>query len=259
MNTLSVPNAPSLGLRGAGSPPPFDVTDFEYACQILGGKYFWPLNPEHPSNRFLIEDIAHSLANQARWGGWINDLKTGEPLHYSVAQHSVHVADLTNVSRGAVSALLAKQGYVIDWEKIPSPAGRGLMHDATEAYLIDIPRPIKGELGDYYAIEKRLDRKIMQVFDIPVTPAIDAVVKWVDNAMIFWERDALVGQPELPYLNENMHPGTSIYEVIPDFRPWSAAEAKQRFIEKFYEIKRFHGDFVPTEYAGRGYGVKIAA
>ena len=83
----------------------------------FSGQGFDPLNPCTKDVR--LEDIAHALAQTCRFGGHT-------PRHYSVAQHAVFVALLVlKVSRRPDWALLA------------------LHHDSAEAYLGDIPRPIK--------------------------------------------------------------------------------------------------------------------
>src|SRR5665811_1025646 len=68
-----------------------------------------------------IEDIAHALTMQCRFGGHLPDF-------YSVAQHSLNCS------------------YLIDNPKLKLTA---LLHDASEAYLLDIPRPIKNNLNNY--------------------------------------------------------------------------------------------------------------
>lgn len=98
----------------------------------------------------VIEDIAHALSNICRYTG-----HTGE--FYSVAQHSVlaslHISD-------AKFALAA------------------LMHDASEAYLGDVSRPLKRIVGKAYAdLEDRLSRILAQKFryDYPYPEAVEQV------------------------------------------------------------------------------------
>jgi hypothetical protein len=222
-------------------------SDLGGACQITHGRYFWPLEPRHIGNDFDIEFIAHSLATKTRWAGVMSDA-FGDPIEYCVAQHSVIVADLVQMARRRLVP-------AADWDTSPSPALFGLMHDATEAYLEDVPRPIKPRLGDYYLIEAALNEVIMSVFNVPLNTAIIKAVKTVDNMMIFLERDRLVGQPVVRYENENEHPGLSLDRVVPEFRVWSPKEAKRKFLEKYEEIVAHDGNFVPLEYRGRGYGL----
>lgn len=93
-----------------------------------------------------IEDIAHSLSMQCRFGGHL-------PRFYSVAQHSLYCS------------------YLVDDEKLKLAA---LLHDASEAYLLDIPKPIKGGLSNYKEIEDNLMRLIADKFgfEYPLHPDI---------------------------------------------------------------------------------------
>lgn len=82
------------------------------------GRRFYPLDPR-PKD-VTIDDIAHALSNVCRWGGRVREF-------LSVAQHSVHVAQIVERTR-------------------PQHALRALLHDAAEAYLGDIATPIKRHL-----------------------------------------------------------------------------------------------------------------
>ncbi len=72
-----------------------------------------------------IEDIAHALARICRFNGHLR-------YHYSVAEHSVNVAEELKL-RGASKELRLF----------------GLLHDASEAYIADIPRPLKDWIPEY--------------------------------------------------------------------------------------------------------------
>lgn len=102
--------------------------------QTFSGASFTPAEPN--PDTIHIEDIANALARQCRYGG--HCLK-----FYSVAEHCCHVSDKASLV------------YKLS----------GLMHDASEAYLVDIPRPVKPLLQNYYAVEDKLMRVISKKFD----------------------------------------------------------------------------------------------
>lgn len=221
------------------------LSDLDRACQITHGRYFWPLDAFHPGNDFDIEFIAMVLAGERRWGGILVD-ERGYPSDYSVAQHCVHVADVVNVNR----AVLLPD---VDWSQEEAPTFYGLMHDSSEAYLKDIPRPIKPALGDYYTVEKALMDRILMEFAVPVSDAIKRAVRIVDDMFIFLERDKLAGKPVVPYTNEATHPKITIDDVVPDFHVWDRKTAKNHFLDKFEQIVKLGGNYEPLNYAGRGF------
>lgn len=108
--------------------------NYEHWIETFSGHPIDPLNPD-PESIHLI-DIAHALSNQCRFSGHSNRL-------YSVAQHSVHVSEVVeDLGGGPECQLLA------------------LFHDASEAYLMDMPTPIKRQMPAYVEAEKRLQRVI---------------------------------------------------------------------------------------------------
>lgn len=119
------------------------------------GRRFWPLDPR-PED-IDIEDIATALTHVARYGGQTR-------RHYSVAQHSVHLADWFS----------ARHFHEL--------APYALLHDAAEAYLGDVIRPIKPELAGYGAIEARLEAMILERFGL--RGPIPAEVKDADTRII---------------------------------------------------------------------------
>lgn len=222
------------------------VSSLEGAIQIYKGRYFWPLMPKHPGNQIDIETIAHTLAVMPRWGGQTAD-KDGNPLRYSVAQHSVHVADICVLNRRK----LVPQW---DWDNAGSPALLGLLHDAPEGYgFADLVRPVKYSVKGYKEGEDALMEHIILELDVPVDQAIRECVRRVDNMMVFLERDELMGPPVVPYSNEKDRPHCSIHDLVPEFRVWSAEEAKDRFLRRYQTIIDTNGEYEPLEYTNRGY------
>lgn len=167
-----------------------------------GGK-FRPLEPD-PAG-ILIEDIEHALANSCRFTGHVSRF-------YSVAQHSVHCAEMVEA-----------WGY-------PWLAFTALMHDASEAYLSDISRPIKmqPDFGDVYRkYETRLEAAIAERFGLWY-PYPDEI-KRADNALLRTEQRDLM--PDL-----FRHAGDDYYPHA--IQPWSPVMAKQRFHEEFVRLSR---------------------
>lgn len=101
---------------------------------LASGRQFWPLDPR--PEEVHLEDIARALSMQCRWGGHVRQF-------FSVAQHCVMVS-----------------------EHCPMYPVRALLHDAAEAYLVDVPTPIKRHLAGYEEIEARLLRAIGERFGV---------------------------------------------------------------------------------------------
>lgn len=162
-----------------------------------GGRYY-PLDPR--ADEVNIGDIAHSLAKQCRWGGH-------PPRFYSVAEHSVLVS--TQVPRHLALA--------------------ALLHDATEAYLIDLPRPIKAHLPEYKKMELLNWRVIAERFDLP--DDLPQCIHDADNAVLLAEA------------NEFFDPASDnlcFVGMLPSIKPASVSihcllpeTAKQRFMDRF--------------------------
>lgn len=143
-----------------------------------------------------IEDIAHSLAFQCRFGGHL-------PEFYSVAQHSVYVCDIVEANPGEDSVRL-----------------QALLHDASEAYLLDIPSPIKHKLDDYRKIEQRLMVAIADKFGFPYP--LHQSVKDADKDLLRIEWDVLMLRLR------------TTHEII----PWLSAVAEFEFLKTFNTFKK---------------------
>ena len=122
------------------------------------GKKFYVLDPQ-PED-ICIEDIAHALSNLCRFGGH-------SPRFYSVAEHSTHVSE----------AVPLKDSL---W---------GLLHDASEAYLCDIPRPFKQYLTNYKKLEERIQRAIGSTFNLS-WPIPDSI-HFIDRNIVATEANQL--------------------------------------------------------------------
>ena len=131
--------------------------------QTYSGRAFDPFDPDPAA--ICIEDIAHALANVCRFTGHTKQF-------YSVAQHSVEVA--TRLP--------------------PELQAAALLHDASEAYLTDLPRPIKQrpEFKFYREAEERLQRVIYQRFGLRPSLEDGSRIKHMDGRVLLLEKQRLL-------------------------------------------------------------------
>lgn len=164
--------------------------------QTRAGLAYWPLDPK--PEEILIDDIAHALGMLCRYGGHCRRF-------YSVAEHSV-----------LVSKLVPKEHALL-----------GLLHDATEAYLVDIPRPVKRMLPQYQELEEINWRAIAAKFRLPIS--MPPCIKEADLAVCLAEQKALMTPAPYPWSITGAIPKVDI-ECLPP------AAAASHFLERFYEI-----------------------
>lgn len=135
-----------------------------------------------------VEDIAHALSRLPRFGGHLN-------RHYSVAQHSVLCARMAKSKKDKKKALL---------------------HDASEAYLLDMPTPIKARMGEYKAYEDKLMTVIFKKYNLEWP--LNTNIKRIDRKMLLIEWDNLA-------VNDNK-----------EFECWKPNKAKKEFLKLYNEL-----------------------
>ena len=176
--------------------------------QTYTKKRFFPLDPS-PEDIEIV-DIAHHLSNICRF--------TGATLtHYSVAQHSVMVSRLVT----------------------PNLALFGLLHDAPEAYIGDIGRPLKVCLKELFGdVLKDIDAKIEKcIFDKYGVRFLDQQdrdeIKRADNLMLVTEARDLMGGRFM----DCAHTYSLDQEPLPDrISPWTAGRSYWEFMETFRKL-----------------------
>lgn len=146
-----------------------DTTARQEAISTHSGRAFRPMDPA--PEQVALADLAHGLSNVCRGAGQT-------AFFYSVALHSIHVTE--ELKRNDESELV--QFY-------------GLLHDAAEAYVTDIPSPLKRHLPGYREIEDDIQAAVWDAF--AVDPPTDTQYRAVKRA------DRALGQYELPELFPN--------------------------------------------------------
>ena len=167
------------------------------------GVMFDPTSPDEDS--IHIEDIAHALSMLCRANGHFKSF-------YSVGQHSINCMKEANA-----------RGYS------PKVQLACLLHDASEAYLADITRPVKAHLPKYLEIEAPLQEIIWNKWlDVPLTSQERDLVFWIDDAILAHEFINLMGVP----LGSTLPSLCSVPEF--DFTGFDACE--QEFLTLFRQL-----------------------
>lgn len=147
-----------------------------------------------------IEDIAHALSMSCRFNGHLEKF-------LSVAEHSVVIASMAT----------------------PENALAGLLHDAAEAYITDVPKPIKVKLDNINELDESLTKAIFKKFGVEYP--IPDEIKWLDKQVCFSE--ALDSNMRVAMWNDY---DKYILSHIPFH--WSPAKAKSIFLRMFDKLKR---------------------
>lgn len=166
------------------------------------GRQFWPLDPR-PED-VCIGDIATARAHQGRYNGHSRHF-------YSVAQHS---------------ALMAR--WFMARGDLPM-ARWALLHDAAEAYLGDVIRPIKPFLPGFAAIEAKVETVVWPVFGLGAE--LPSAVKDADRKIVVDEMIALFPREALRHhgIDQRAPLGVEVRALL----PWKAHDV---FLQVFGEL-----------------------
>ena len=160
-------------------------------------------DPLHPKAELIdIEDIAHALAMLCRANGHFKTF-------YSVCQHSI------NCMREA-----AARGYS---NKVQLGC---LLHDASEAYLSDVTRPVKAELPQYKLIEEPLQEVIWNKW-------LDAPLTEQEYKQVFEIDDAILAHEFINLMGEAIFDVTPELQSQPQFAFTGFAECTEEFLTLF--------------------------
>lgn len=163
------------------------------------GHYF---NFQHPErSEILVQDIAHALANTCRFGGHTREF-------YSVAQHCILASQIVP-ARDAFAAL---------------------MHDAAEAYVGDIPTPLKQLIPDFKTIEKRVEQAVLNRFCLALP--LPESVKHADLVLLATERRDLMPPDDAEEWELIRH----VAPMPRTIRPWTPEMAFNAFTTRFNQV-----------------------
>jgi 5'-deoxynucleotidase YfbR-like HD superfamily hydrolase len=133
---------------------PLNILNGEF--KVKSGLTFNFLSPK--PEMITIEDIATGLANQSHFGGQT-------PKYFSIAQHCVLCLEIFGCKKQI---------------QYPEIAMALLLHDAAEAYIGDIKKPIKILLPYFNDIEERILTQIAVKFDIDKRLFNSNIIKYHD-------------------------------------------------------------------------------
>lgn len=169
--------------------------------QVASGAKFWPLDPR--PDEVDIRDIAHALANQSRFSGHTKEF-------LSVGQHSVLVSENCD----------------------PADALWGLLHDASEAYLVDLPRPLKAlpEFAAYREAEAAVMRCVCDRFGLPVE--MPESVRRADETLLATEARDLMA-PLHPEWDRWIKDWPTLGATL---RPWPPSAARRLFLDRYVDL-----------------------
>lgn len=170
------------------------------------GKLFDVLNPD--PELIDLQDIAAALSKLCRFGGHCRHF-------YSVAEHSILASDLIRQCNPG-DKMLAK------W---------ALLHDASEAYMVDIPRPVKRQLQEYVRLEDAIQQKIAERFSLP-WPMPDEVHQ-ADTDMLALELRAYM--PANPNIQNQLIPSRELASGLPSV-PLSPNAAETDFLVRAHSL-----------------------
>ena len=169
------------------------------------GTRFYPLDPK--PEQIHMEDIAHALSFICRGNGHVHQF-------FSVGQHCIRCAKEAALRGFSNRIVLAC-----------------LLHDATEAYLSDVPRPFKKNLANYQKLEEQLLTVIFQKYlNTPLTEEEARIVKAIDDDLLWYDLTELLKEPAIT-------PAPAVHvDITYDFQPFS--EVEQEYLELFEAYRK---------------------
>lgn len=167
------------------------------------GIHFEPMNPD--IEKIYIEDIAHALSMLCRGNGHVKQF-------HSVAQHCLWCAEEAK-----------ERGYS---ERVQLAC---LLHDASEAYMADVPSPLKKQLAGYRQAENHLLELVYEKYIGQLMMEEKEKVDEIDHTLLKYDLFYLLGEgkeDELPPIKTK-----AVYEKL------GCEVVAKKYLERFYEME----------------------
>jgi hypothetical protein len=171
--------------------------------QTYTGVMFDPLKPN--ADKVYLLDIGHALSQTVRYGGHAI-------RHYSVAEHCVHVCRTVRKKGGNA------------WEQLDA-----ILHDAPEAYIQDLVRPVKKRLHGYFAIEDLIMTVIYNKYYVRKYTGFSDLVHEVDYGMLADEAAQNMATPEIKWSDLGKPNGVKL-------RYWGVTRAKFEYLSELISL-----------------------
>ena len=168
------------------------------------GKHFKPTEPD--PELFDIADIAHALSLICRGNGHVKTF-------WSVGEHCICCAKEAK-ARGLSDRMVLAC----------------LLHDASECYMSDVPRPLKQNMKQYKEQENHLlDVLYTKFLGTPLSEEEEKLIKEIDNALLWYDLKYLLDE-ELEERQPKLH-------VEPDYTVRAFSEVEKEYLEIFKRYK----------------------
>lgn len=169
------------------------------------GKHFHPVYPD--IEKIDIKDIAHALSLTCRGNGQVKTF-------FSVGQHCINCA-LEAKARGYTDRV----------------ALACLIHDASESYMSDVPRPLKRIMPTYQEVEANLLDVIYEKF-LGEKPSLEELdkIKEIDDDFLYYDLTYL--------LNEELDKPKPAMKIQFSFEEVPFADVEKKYLELFHEYRK---------------------
>lgn len=176
------------------------------------GRKYWPMDPR--GDEVHIEVIAHHLATMCRYNGAVQHPKFKTKIFYSVAEHSVYCSQV------------CEPGLELEC----------LLHDASEAYIGDLIRPLKYDeafSAPFKRVEEINEAVIAQRFGLPypMSPGVKRADEMVTAAEV---RQIIVKDPNDEWESGKLHDDKVVAPITIEM--WDPFTAKENFLARYHQL-----------------------